>query len=112
LIALGQETKHLRGEANLKDPYLDLITEQWENILQIYRFHRGKKPVIQYELPIHRIYVYPAETYIDTLSDRTREQTRQQYRKATESGRFLLFIRDAKKKVLKSYIFEAQEILS
>jgi hypothetical protein len=56
--------------------------------------------------------VYPAETYIDTLSDRTREQTRQQYRKATESGRFLLFIRDAKKKVLKSYIFEAQEILS
>jgi hypothetical protein len=55
-IKLGQEMKHQKREANLKDPYFDMITERWESILEIYRFHIDQKPVIEYELPIHRIY--------------------------------------------------------
>ena len=60
----------------------------------------------KYELPDKRIYAYPAVEYIDNLTERMREQTRECYRAAVEAGKFIVFVKDNARKTLRSYIFD------
>ena len=88
------------------DPYLKLIDEQWSNIVMVYETFKDKKPIIEYDVTHEKIYSYPAKDYIQTLSQRTRKQTRKQYQEAVRKNQFILFIKDFKNQKLRSYIFD------
>jgi len=88
------------------DPYLDLIEQQWHHIMMVYETFRDKKPIIEYDVTQERVYSYPAKEYIQALSQRTRAQTRKQYKEAVRKNQFILFIKDSKNQKLRSYIFD------
>ncbi len=90
------------------DPYLKLIDEQWHNIVMLYETFKDKKPIIEYDVQNEKIYSYPAKKYIQSLSLRTRKQTRKQYNEASRKNQFILFIKDFKNQKLRSYIFDLQ----
>jgi hypothetical protein len=84
------------------DPYIEKIHEHWDKITGMYMVFEDKKPIIEFDPNRLRIITYPAQEYIDSLSDRTREKTRRQYREAIASGALMIFVRDEKKEVLRS----------
>lgn len=92
-----------------KDPYLDFINEHWDKIFMMYEKFQDKKPIVVYDLETRRIISCPAEEYINNLTERTRKQTWKQYREAIKTGKFMVFIRDAENKRLRSYVFRIQE---
>ncbi len=90
---------------SISDPYMQKIDEHWHKITGMYVAFEDKKPIIEFEPNRIRIIAYPAEKYLDGLSDRTRDQAKKQYRKASASGAIMVFVRDEQKERLKSYIF-------
>jgi hypothetical protein len=106
---MAKQTATRGKRAQRKDPYLDAIGEVWPHILRAYNDFKDKKPVIEYELPRKRVYAFPAADYINDLTQRTREETREIYQQAVASGQFLVFLRDTKKKVLRSYVLPVDE---
>ena len=91
---------------NSDDPYLELIDEQWDNLVMVYNAFRSKKPIIEFDVTHKRIYAYPAKDYIQTLSLRTRSHTRKMYKEAARNNQFLLFIKDFDNERLRSYVFD------
>jgi hypothetical protein len=85
------------------DPYLEMIDEQWDSIIAMYRTFAGKKQIIEYNVTTQKIYSYPTDDYIRTLSERTRDM------EATSRNQFLLFVKDTKKRRLRSYVLELPE---
>jgi hypothetical protein len=47
----------------MSDQYLDIIKEQWGNILMLYKKFDDKKPVMSYDIQEQRIYAYPYEDF-------------------------------------------------
>ena len=90
---------------SIPDPYMEKINEHWEKITGMYLAFENKKPIIEFEPNRIRIIAYPAEAYINGLSDRTRKQAKRQYREAIAAGALMVFVRDEQKEVLRSYIF-------
>lgn len=91
------------------DPYLDLINEHWDNIVKLYRTFKGKDQIIQFDVSERKVYSYPAGDYIQTLSERTRDQTARQFAEAKKRGQFILFVKDTPNRRLRSYIFDLPE---
>ena len=91
------------------DPYVDMIDEQWDNIVMLYQTFRGKDHIIEYGVTEQKIYSYPADEYVRTLSERTRDQTARQFAEATRCNQFLLFVKDTKNRRLRSYVFDQLE---
>ena len=91
------------------DPYLDVIGEQWDNIVMVYDTFRGKDQIIEFDVTEGKIYSYPAGDYIQDLSERTRDQTARQFAEATKRNKFLLFIKDSENQRLRSYVFDLPE---
>jgi hypothetical protein len=106
-MAKQAATKPTRAQR--KDPYLVAIGEVWPHILKAYEDFKDKKPVIEYELPRRMVYSFPATDYINGLTDRTREKAREIYRQTVAAGQFLVFVRDTKEKILRSYVFPVEE---
>lgn len=88
------------------DPYLDLIDEQWNNILMIYREFEDKDQIIEYDVSEQKIYSYPAGDYIQALSERTRDETARQFAEAKKRQQFILFVKDTPNRCLRSFIFD------
>ena len=91
------------------DPYLEMIDEQWDDIVAMYGTFAGKKQIIEYDVTTQKIYSYPADDYIRTLSERTRDNTRSQFMEAASHNQFLLFVKDTKMQRLRSYVLELPE---
>ena len=89
----------------MTDEYSEKINEHWEKITGMYVAFEDKKPIIEFEPNRIRIIAYPAEEYLDGLSERTREQTKKQYQNAAAAEALMVFVRDEEKEVLRSYIF-------
>ena len=53
---------------------------------------------------------FPAQQYMDTLSNRTRNTTRRQFARVERAGGTLIFVRDSRSQVLQSRVFTAQEM--
>ena len=85
------------------DHYLTKIAEGWPVIMRGYDDFAQETPIIEFKLPTMRVYVYPAADHINTLTLRTRETARQQYQEAKAEGKFVLFVKDTEKEVLRSY---------
>jgi len=93
----------------MADPYLEQIREHWDAITGMYATFEQKEPIIEFDPIGIRVLAYPAEQYLDALSDRTRNQAKQQYREATAKGALMVFVRDEVKSVLRSYVFPLAE---
>ena len=91
------------------DPYLDLIDEQWANIVMVYQAFKDKDQIIEFDVSDEKIYSYPAGDYIQALSERTRDQTARQCAEATKRKQFILFVKDTPNQRLRSYILDLPE---
>ena len=89
----------------MPDEYSEKINEYWDEITGMYVTFADKKPIIEFDPNRLRIIAYPAEEYLDGLSERTREQAKKRYQKAVATGALMVFVRDEEKEVLRSYIF-------
>ncbi len=87
------------------DQYLTKIHEHWDEITGMYAHFESKKPIIEFDPNCSRIFAYSAADYIRSLSPRTRDETKKQYREAVDKGSIMVFVRDELNKVLRSYIF-------
>jgi hypothetical protein len=85
------------------DPYLDVIDEQWENILRMYSLFAAKGPVMLYDLQEQKIYAYPYKEFRADLNRRSRAILKKQYRRARANNQMVLFIRDAENRAFRSY---------
>jgi len=90
------------------DLYWDKILQVWPHIIMAYQAHEDKKPIMEYQIPNHKIYAYPAIEYINDLSLRSREDARKTYQQACLENKIMIFIRDMDNKVLKSYVTEIE----
>lgn len=90
----------------MNDPYLDLIFTQWDKIIMMYQSFQDKTPIIEYEIDTQKIYSYPARQYLNSLGIRTRNEAKKQYEEAIKKNQFMLFIKDNKSEILRSYIFD------
>ena len=89
----------------MPDAYLEKIHAQWDDITMMHELFEEKNPIIEFDVVRQQILAYPAEDYLGDLSDRTREQTKRQYKQAVEENALMVFVRDSSRQVLRSYIF-------
>ncbi len=89
----------------MSDPYLEKIDARWNDITMMFEIFEEKNPIIEFDVVRQQILAYPAEEYLDVLSDRTREQTKREYRQAVGESALMVFVRDKSRQVLRSYVF-------
>jgi hypothetical protein len=90
--------------------YTSDIADFWSTIIKAWQENRNRHPVIECNLFERKVLAYPAKEYINTLSERTRFKTLRQYEQVTAQGGMMVFINDYKKRILQSYIFNAEDI--
>jgi hypothetical protein len=106
---MSQRSLANRKSKKRRDPYLLALGRIWPTILQAYRDFKDRRPIVEYCVWEKIVYAYPAVPYLSGLTDSTRSQTKQQYREAAATGRFMVFVRDSRKRVYRSYVFPVGE---
>jgi len=91
-----------------KDIYWEKVKNEWPHIITAYRMFQYLNPILEYHLPDRKIFAYPATDYINSLSLRTRETTREMYRQACIENEMMVFVRDMEKNILRSYVVPIQ----
>jgi len=76
----------------------------WPTILLAYHDFKDNKSIIEYRLRQEMVLAYPALPYINDLTERTRKETRRIYADAVAAGQLMVFVRDTRKRVLRSYV--------
>ena len=89
-----------------EDPYRDMIQEHWDGIITLYEAFRGKDQIIEFDVAERKLYSYPAADFINELSERTRDQTAQQFEEAKSHSQFILFVKDTKNRRRRSYVLD------
>ncbi len=87
--------------------YSSQIEACWPTITRAYCEHSAKQPIIEFDLAEGRVGAYPADAYINSLSVKEREKTRENHARAVRNGDLMLFVRDSHNRVLQSYVFSA-----
>jgi hypothetical protein len=95
----------------MKD-YSEVIKQYWPTIIEAWDAHCDKHPIIECNLARHQVLAFPAKDYINTLSERTRLSTLRQYQEVVRQGGMMLFVKDARCRILQSYIFLENDIYS
>ena len=91
------------------DPYLPELGTIWPTVLRAYDAFKHRKPIIEFQVRQKVVLAYPALAYINDLTDSTREQARRTYMDTLAAGEIMVFIRDSRKRVLRSYVFPVGE---
>ncbi len=85
-----------------KDDCLAEIDKHMAPLQLLYRQFADRKPVMEIIFPAGQTAAYPYSEYCKTLSARSRQMLREEYRDANENGEMVVFVRDENEKVLKS----------
>jgi hypothetical protein len=96
--------------AQKSDPYLKKIDKYWNEIVSMYLAFHKRKSIIEFDPNSIRIIAYPAMEYLEGLTDRTRDEAKKDYLEASASGSIMLFVRDEKREILRSYIFPRSDV--
>jgi hypothetical protein len=91
-------------ESVIRD-YSAEIERCWPTIERAWNEFADKHPIIECDVVSGLVLVYVADEYLDDLSERTREETRQLYNRETRRGSMMVFIRDSDNEILQSYVF-------
>ena len=84
------------------EQYLDVIEEQWSNILKLYKEFEDKKPIILYDIQEQRISAYPYESFKSDLTKKSQTILEKQYNDALLENKVVVFVRDIEQKTLVS----------
>ncbi len=84
--------------------YLDTLDNIVDKVYDFYNLSDREDLIMVYEMKENIIYSYIYDDYLKRLNERSREMLEEQYQKAIDSKRIVLFIRDEERKKLKSYI--------
>ena len=90
--------------------FADYIAEFWPAIRRAWDDHRDKHPIIECDVVSRTVAAFPAQQYLDALSERTRATARRQFSRVKHAGGTLIFVRDSKRRVLQSRVFTAREM--
>ena len=85
--------------------YTEQLAEYWPTIMRAWHDYADKRPVIECDIVKRQVLAWPAQDYINSLSARTREAARRQYRGASAVGGIMIFIKDSKNRVLQSQVY-------
>lgn len=87
------------------------VLNQYMGHIQIfYKRYAEKKPIMELSLPSLKIYAYPYEGYLKSLSKKSREILENEYHTAIKHNKMVVFVRDNKARVLKSCSVPIEEI--
>ena len=89
----------------MKRDFAEQIAEYWPTIMRAWHDFADKRPVIECDIVKRQVLAWPAEEYINGLSERTREAARREYRRTTAIGGIMIFIKDSKNRVLQSQVY-------
>lgn len=89
----------------MKRDFNEQIAELWPTIIQAWEEHKDKHPVIECDVVGRKVKAWNSAEYINSLSERTRATTQQQFDEATAAGGIMVFLLDTKKRVLQSQVF-------
>ena len=87
------------------DPYLPILREHWDALTGMYLAFEDLAPMMEFDVARGQLRAYSATEYLEGLTERTREETKQQYQKAVAEGALMVFVRDESKAILRSYVF-------
>ncbi len=92
----------------MNEQYLDVIDEQWSNILKLYKKFEDKKPIMLFNMQERRIYAYPYEDFKSDLTKKSQTILEKQYKDAILDNNVVVFVRDNEqgKLVSSSYALE------
>jgi hypothetical protein len=85
------------------EAYWEVVGEQYDNLLFLYRRFAAKRPVMLFDIQEQRIYAYPYRDYAADLSRKSQLSLARQYRAAGEDGDMVVFIRDNGERRLVSF---------
>jgi hypothetical protein len=96
----------------LNEQYLDVIDEQWSNILKLYKKFEDKKPIMLFDMQEKRIYAYPYEDFKSDLAKKSQTILQKQYKDALSENKVVVFVRDNEqgKLISSSYKLAVEEI--
>jgi len=87
------------------------ILDQYIGHIQIfYKRYADKKPIMELSLPSCKIYAYPYADYLKTLSKKSQKILKEDYSKAINNNKMIVFVRDNNERVLKSCSVPIEEI--
>jgi len=89
---------------------MDQIIEYWPTIMQAWKDHGDKRPVIEFDLDNNVIKTWPADDYINGLGNRTKESARINLRRILDQGGIVIFVKDTRNRILLSHSLSASEI--
>src|SRR5260370_36539202 len=101
---MSRPPKTKSGSKKRKDPYLSALDKAWSNILLAYNDFKDFKPMIEYRLQQEIVLAYPALPYINDLTEWTTKKTRRIYADAVAAGQLMVFVRDPRKRILRSFV--------
>jgi hypothetical protein len=84
------------------EQYLDVIEEQWNNILKLYKKFENKKPIMLFDMQEGRIYAYPYEDFKSDLTKKSQTILEKQYNDALLDNKVVVFVRDTEQETLVS----------
>lgn len=100
---------HPARKVRRRDPYLQRIRKHWDGIVALYEKFKHKKPVLEFDLESGKVYAYPYEDYKRCLTNETSQTMLEaQYKHALKQGLFVIFVRDTRKRKLRSYSFQIE----
>jgi hypothetical protein len=81
---------------------IDVIDEQWSNILKLYKKFEDKKPIMLFDMQEKKIYAYPYESFKSDLTKKSQNILEKQYNDALLENKVVVFVRDIEQKTLVS----------
>ncbi len=90
--------------------YEKQVSRFWPTIMEAWRSHGAKQPIIECDLAKKKVLLYDSTEYIDSLTERTRERTRQEFARTMAEGGIMVFVKDSKNRVLQSYSFSGDKM--
>jgi hypothetical protein len=78
----------------MNEQYLDIIDEQWSNILNLYKKFEDKKPIMLFDMQDRKIYAYPYGDFKSDLSKKSQTMLEEQYKDALLNKEVVVFVRD------------------
>ena len=84
----------------MNEQYLDVIDEQWSNILKLYKKFEDRKPIMLFDMQEKSIYAYPFEDFKSDLTKKSQSILEKQYNEAISDNKIVVFVRDNEQGIL------------